>query len=183
MEPRFRRFVEGQLVWDRAMAQGIAERLRPPDNPLVVAIMGSGHLEYGHGVPHQLQDLRVAEIAVALPWDQSMPCLPPQPGLADALFTLQSRGSAEAAEGPRLGIAVESETGSVVVRDIQKGSIAEQAGLKVGDVITTVAGEPVHDTGDVIGAVRRQAPGTWLPLIVKRGDQTLEIVARFPPRK
>jgi hypothetical protein len=182
-EPRFRRFVEGQSVWDRAMAQGIAERLRGPDNPLVAAIMGSGHLEYGDGVPHQLRDLGVTDFAVALPWDQSTPCSPPQPGLANVLFILQARAPAESTERPRLGIAIEGGTGGVVVREVLKGSIAEQAGLKAGDVITTVAGEPVRDTRDIIVAIRRQAPGTWLPLLVKRGDQILEIVARFPPGK
>ena len=84
-EPRFRRFVEGQLVWDRAMAQAIAERLRGPGHPLVVAIMGSGHLQHGYGVPHQLRDLGVTGMAVALPWDQTTPCPPPQPGLADGV--------------------------------------------------------------------------------------------------
>ncbi len=182
-EPRFRRFVEGQSVWDRAMAQAIAERLRGPGNPLVAAIMGSGHLEYGDGVPHQLRDLGVTDIAVALPWDQPTPCSPPQAGLADALFILQARGPAESTERPRLGIAIEGGTGGVVVREVLKGSIAEQAGLKAGDVITTVAGQPVRETRDILVAIRRQAPGTWLPLLVKRGDQILEIVARFPPEK
>ncbi|MFI5340253.1 MAG: ChaN family lipoprotein [Candidatus Methylomirabilales bacterium] len=182
-EPRFRRFVEGQLVWDRAMAQAIAERLRGPEHPFVAAIMGSGHLEHGYGVPHQLRDLGVTGMAVALPWEQGTPCAPPQPGLADALFTLQARASADSTERPRLGIGIEGGTGGVVVREVLKGSIAEEAGLQRGDVITTAAGEPVRDTEDVIAAVGRQAPGTWLPLLVKRGDETLEIVARFPPRK
>jgi hypothetical protein len=29
---------------------------------------------------------------------------------------------------------------------------------------------------------RRQAPGTWLPLKVKRGSDTVELVAKFPPQ-
>ena len=36
--------------------------------PLVVGIMGRGHIEYGDGVPHQLADLGVDDIATALPW-------------------------------------------------------------------------------------------------------------------
>jgi len=30
--------------------------------------------------------------------------------------------------------------------------------------------------------VQRQAPGTWLPLKVKRGSETLELIAKFPAR-
>jgi S1-C subfamily serine protease len=69
------------------------------------------------------------------------------------------------------------------VRDVVPGSIAEQAGLKVDDVIVRIAGEAADQTGDVVEVVQRQAPGTWLPITIQRGDETLEIVARFPPRK
>src|SRR5512137_778269 len=69
--PTFRRFVEAMQVWDRAMAQGIAERLRGGNAPLVVAIMGSGHLRGGYGVPQQLRDLGVTRFAVALPWERA----------------------------------------------------------------------------------------------------------------
>ena len=33
----------------------------------------------------------------------------------------------------------------------------------------------------VIAVVQRQAPGTWLPIKVKRGGETLDLVAKFPP--
>jgi C-terminal processing protease CtpA/Prc len=63
------------------------------------------------------------------------------------------------------------------------GSIAEQAGIRAGDVIVRIAGESAVQLDDVVEAVQRQAPGTWLPITVKRGDETLDFVARFPPRK
>ena len=51
------RFVDAQLLWDRAMAEAIAsQRARAPDRP-VVALMGAGHLEDREGVPHQLEAL------------------------------------------------------------------------------------------------------------------------------
>jgi hypothetical protein len=39
---------------------------------------------------------------------------------------------------------------------------------------------PVKNAGTVTAAVQRQAPGTWLPITVQRGAQSLELVARFP---
>lgn len=30
--------------------------------------MGSGHIEYGDGVPYQLAALRIDDVATALPW-------------------------------------------------------------------------------------------------------------------
>ncbi len=59
-DPDFRRFIAGQQLWDRAMAQFIHAALHKPDEPekpLVVGIMGTGHVVHGYGVPHQLRDL------------------------------------------------------------------------------------------------------------------------------
>ncbi len=60
----FRYFVESQTTWDRAMAEALAQYVVPgaaAEKPLVVGIMGSGHIRFGHGVPHQLRDLGVKQ--------------------------------------------------------------------------------------------------------------------------
>jgi uncharacterized iron-regulated protein len=181
-DPAFLRFVESMQLWDRAMAQAIAQRRSGAAPPLVVAIMGSGHLEEGFGVPHQLRDLGVAEPAVLLPWDVDDDCSTLTVGLADAVFGLPAASTATP-DRPRLGVMLDGGDGSVVVRDVVKGSVAEQAGMHTGDVIVAVAGTPVEGAGDIINAVRQQAPGTWLPMTVKRGGESLELVARFPPRR
>ena len=56
---RFERFVCAQQFWDRAMAEAIAGARRDTRQPLVVGIMGSGHIEYGDGVPYQLAALGI----------------------------------------------------------------------------------------------------------------------------
>jgi uncharacterized iron-regulated protein len=182
-DPAFRRFVEAMQVWDRAMAQGIAERLRGSNPPLVVAIMGSGHLRDGYGVPQQLRDLGVTRLAVALPWGPSDGCAELRPGVADAVFGVEDRPQPSRADRPRLGISIDSAASGVLVRSVLPGSIAEAAGIRAEDVIVRIAGEPAAAPVDVVEAVQRQAPGTWLPITVKRGEETVEIVARFPPKK
>jgi uncharacterized iron-regulated protein len=181
-DARFRRFVEAMQVWDRAMAQGIADRLRGGEASFVVAIMGSGHLRHGHGVPRQLRDLGVTSVAVALPWDATEPCAALVPGLADAVFGIEARPRPRQPERPRLGISIDAAPEGVRVISVVPASLAEQAGIRPGDVIVRVAGEPATRPGDVVEAVLRQAPGTWLPITVKRGEATLDLVARFPPR-
>jgi uncharacterized iron-regulated protein len=86
----FRRFVEAQTTWDRAMAEALATRLKASDGarPLVVGIMGSGHVEYGHGVAHQLRDLGISNIATLLPIDAKMLCTDISAALADAVFAI-----------------------------------------------------------------------------------------------
>jgi uncharacterized iron-regulated protein len=89
-DPGFRRFVEAQTTWDRAMAEALASRLGAPgtSRPLVVGIMGSGHVQHGYGVPHQLRDLGIENSATLLPIDASTPCAELNPALADAVFAL-----------------------------------------------------------------------------------------------
>jgi uncharacterized iron-regulated protein len=86
----FRRFVEAQTTWDRAMAEALATRVKGSDGarPLVVGIMGSGHVEYGHGVAHQLRDLGISNIATLLPIDAKTLCTDIKPALADAVFAV-----------------------------------------------------------------------------------------------
>jgi uncharacterized iron-regulated protein len=176
----FVRFTDSMLAWDRAMAQGIAARLQGRAR-LVVALMGAGHIQDGYGVPYQLRALGVRDIAVLLPWDARQGCDELRPGLADAVFGTAAPATLPTPDRPRLGVALDKGANGVAVREVLRGSIAERAGVRAGDVLTQVAGRAVAETEDVVAAVQRQAPGTWLPLTVKRGDQLVELVARFPP--
>ncbi|HNQ04856.1 MAG TPA: ChaN family lipoprotein [Thiobacillaceae bacterium] len=172
----FARFVEAQTVWDRAMAQGMADYLRAHPDTLVVGILGAGHVRSGHGVAHQLKALGVERVAGLMTWDLKQGCMDMRPGLADALFL----GHPLADNPPRLGIAMGMEGTSVLVSGVQPGSVAERAGLRTGDRLLEMAGRPVLGVEDVRGMVQRQVPGTWLPLRVRRGDGEQELVARFP---
>jgi len=86
-DPAFDRFVRAQLVWDRAFAEGLAAASRLPEAPLVVGLIGRGHLEHGLGVPEQLAALGETGVQVALTAD---PGESPSPELSDLLFRLPS---------------------------------------------------------------------------------------------
>jgi uncharacterized iron-regulated protein len=180
-DPQFRRFVESQQVWDRAMAEALAAAAKRPGSPLVVGVMGNGHIVHGHGVPHQLKDLGVTEIAALLPWDRGADCKNLVAAYADAVFGVAAP-AAGGARRPRLGVYLEPAQDGVRIRQVDKGSIAEASGLRDGDLVLEIAGRPAKQAGDVAGAVQRQAPGTWLPLKVRRGSDTLDLVAKFPPQ-
>jgi hypothetical protein len=179
-DPAFQRFVEAQLVWDRAMAQGIAAALERSPKALVVGVIGSGHVAHGHGVAHQLRALGVSNVTSLLPWDRSAECKELVAGVADAVFGVSAPVVAQA-QRQRLGVSIESAADGVLIRSVEKASIAEATGLRAGDVFTEVAGRPARQSSDVAEAVQRHAPGTWLPLKVKRQSETLELVAKFPP--
>jgi len=177
-EADFRHFVDSQLLWDRAMAQAIAARVQGDAPPLLVALLGRGHVQFGYGVAHQLGALGVEQLSSLLPFETA-PCTTLHAGLADALFGLSPRSPRS--EPPRLGVALAPDTDGVLVEDVLKDSIAAAASLRPGDIIREVGGRAVKEPGDVIAAVRRQAPGSWLPIAVDRHGRTRLLLAKFPP--
>lgn len=65
----------------------------------------------------------------------------------------------------------------VLVRGVDKGSRAEKAGLRAGDVIVRINDQPVHDTTDFSYAMRRSGKGKGVSLGVMRDkhEQTLSM--------
>jgi uncharacterized iron-regulated protein len=177
----FARFVEAQLTWDRAMAEAIVDARRGNPDALVVGILGRGHIEYGHGVPHQLADLGESDVAVLLPVETGTACQALEAGVADAAFLVTPDDSVDVKPAkPRLGIVIESADGGIRVLKVVEGSVAEATGLAPGDIIVSAATFPVARVSELIEIVQRQAPGTWLPLEVRRDGETRRFVAKFP---
>ena len=65
-------------------------------------------------------------------------------------------------------------TGARIER-IEPGTAAEEAGLRVGDVVTAVGDRQVTTSTELTAAIRSQAPGEEVPLTVRRGGETLTL--------
>jgi len=63
----------------------------------------------------------------------------------------------------------------VAVAQVTSNSPAEKAGMKVGDVITAINGNPVEDVNSFRLAVAGFAPGTTVHLKIARNGQNLDI--------
>src|SRR5262249_44822465 len=111
-EPEFKRFVEAQLTWDRAMAEALASAKRKFSNATIVGIMGSGHVEDGHGVPHQLKDLGVTVLTTLIPVSVDSACKLVGTPHADAVFTLPQSEETPAPARPRLGVLLAQGDGA-----------------------------------------------------------------------
>lgn len=179
-EPEFQYFVQAQLTWDRAMAQALVEAQQTYQGSLAVGIMGLGHVRYGHGVPHQLNDLGLKRVRSLLPLTTSEDCEGLGAEIAQAVFTVPAYHPPEVSR-PQLGVMIEDADGGVKVTRVVADSVAAAAGLQTDDVIVMAAGEPLGGVSDLLRVIRRQAPGTWLPLELRRLEESLEVVARFPP--
>ena len=177
-DPDFLRFVQGQQVWDRAMAEAI-QRAAQSDKR-VVGILGAGHVMHRHGVPYQLEDLGIGDSAVLLAWDQQRDCKDLKPGIADAVFGIAAPAEPEITAKPRLGIVLEGAPGKVRIAKVLEGSVGDAAGMIANDLLIEVAGVKVKQPSEVSDIVQRQAPGTWLPITLSREGHEFEVVAKFP---
>ena len=69
---------------------------------------------------------------------------------------------------------VTNNTGAVVTQ-IEPGSPGAKAGLKVGDVITGLNGQPVNDAGQLQVEVQQNRPGTTIQLQVLRDGKNMTL--------
>ncbi len=89
----------------------------------------------------------------------------------------------ELAESFRLGAAA-----GVLVAGVQRGSPADRAGIKPGDVVVTVDGKPVRDPDSMRNLIVALVPGKQTTLKLKRGQNALELQVAVgkrpgPPRE
>ena len=165
------------------MAEVIAAALRSEPERLVVGILGMGHVQERWGVPHQLAAMGIGDVAVLLPWTTGQECDALTATVADAVFVMREPpADGQKAPPPRLGVLIadSQEPVGVQVRGVTAGSVAEAAGIEKDDVVVAAAGLATRRSATLVTIVQRQAPGTWLPLTVRRGDDQLELIAKFP---
>ncbi|MFN3216535.1 MAG: S1C family serine protease [Acidimicrobiales bacterium] len=79
----------------------------------------------------------------------------------------------------RLNTAVDR---GAIVTSVEPGGPAETAGLEQGDIIAEAGGDTVEGVGDLLGALRRSAPGDELELSVVRAGERVAIDAELGER-
>jgi len=95
------------------------------------------------------------------------------------------------AQHARLGIAVQEvnqafadsfkldKPEGALVSNIEKGGPGDKAGLKAGDVIRKVDGQPIVSSGDLPAVIGQQAPGKKVTLEVWRQGERQELQAKL----
>jgi serine protease Do len=147
----------------------------------------------------QLGDRR-SEYALLAPKDKlkdkefhfEMPQMPQMPNLPD--FEAPNIGVVVVHSSMRSGLMVENLTpqlgeffgtkngNGVLVRSVEKGSRADKAGLRAGDVITRVGDQPIHDTSDFTHALHSRSAGSVNVAVIRdKKEQTLTLT--LPERK
>lgn len=71
------------------------------------------------------------------------------------------------------------------VNEVSRGGPAWDAGIRVGDTILSLDGEPVSDAARFLLAISERVPGSQVELEIKRGSETFQTYAMLiqqPPR-
>jgi serine protease Do len=84
--------------------------------------------------------------------------------------------------GGYLGIHLAPSETSAKISRIDKGSPAEAAGLKIGDVVVKAGDEKTPDAASYLDAANRHNFGDEIILTINRDMETIEIKARFTRR-
>jgi serine protease Do len=85
---------------------------------------------------------------------------------------------------PQLGEFFGAKNGrGVLVRSVEKGSRADRAGLRAGDVITRVGDQPVQDSSDFTQAMHSHGSGGSVRLGVIRDKKEQTLTLTLPERK
>ena len=82
----------------------------------------------------------------------------------------------------RIGVDVRNATSDdqvtsigAEIGEVRAGTAGEKAGLKAGDIVTQVDGNPISSNDALVATVRGYKPGDTITLTVLRGDKTQEI--------
>jgi len=184
-DPMFKRFVQGQLIWDRAMAEASANALKNKQVETVVNILGAGHILPEVSVPYQLASMGIHKVISLMPWDGRMECEQLNNHVAHYVrgLALPMKSETAAAKKLKLGVYLELSAKGVRVTRLATDSIAQEAGIAVGDIITQVAGKKITQVSEIIEIIQAMTLGVWLPMKVNRDGDTIEIIAKFSTRQ
>lgn len=180
---QWERMFAAQCTWDAAMGNNAAKALQKfgDKDAIMVVLIGAGHVAYGLGAERQAKlgfEGKTASLIPITVKDEKGQGPAVRASYADFLWGVARE---EHALFPSLGLSTpEQKPGEhFPVILVQKGSLAEQAGFKVKDLLVSMDGVPLADKETLNRLMSEKRWGDSAEFQVKRGDETLTLVAKF----
>ena len=74
------------------------------------------------------------------------------------------------------------DTQGILIAGVERGSPADRAGIKPGDILLSVAGKPVGDAQSMLGVIAAQTPGSQALLKLHRAGKPLDLPVAIAKR-
>jgi uncharacterized iron-regulated protein len=133
-------FYQAQVLWDETMAESVDEFLRKNQDFAMVVIAGGGHLAFGSGIPKRSFRRN------GLPYSIVLNDAEVDKDAGDYLILTEEL---EGVTAPKLMAVLQATENRVSVLDLPEDSISKKAGVRAGDIILALDGEPVQSVEDV----------------------------------
>ncbi|TYO97083.1 putative iron-regulated protein [Geothermobacter ehrlichii] len=187
-------FQRVQTLWDETMAASIADWLARPGNERMrmVVVAGGNHVRNGFGIPRRVfrrlptsyvlvgsHEIEVPEERKDRLMNVRVPAFPMPP----FDYLLYTRYEIHDRDRVKLGVILADDDGRVVVGSVVPGSNADRAGLRQGDVILRIGGQPVKESFDLVYEISRLEAGDERTLDIERQGERLQIDVRFEKRR
>jgi uncharacterized iron-regulated protein len=171
----FEHFWEAQLVWDETMAESVARYLSSHADKAMIILAGSGHVEFGSGIPNRVRR-RLPDLTMAILITADKPRTKSR--VTD--YSLISKKE-DLPPAPKMGLAMERNDG-VRVKSVTPNGPAATAGIMPADRILKIDTTEVKSVGDVRLALLDKEPGDRITIRIQRKndadteDLTFELV-------
>lgn len=166
----FEYFTQSQILWDESMAYNISKFLQKNQDYKMVVVVGSGHVRNYYGIPDRLKNNYNINGRVVL-MDEN-----PNPGLADFILETKEMNHDSMV---RLGIVTGPDKDGPVIRNVEKDSPAQVAGLLPNDVLISINGVPVSDTEDLKIELFYVKDGDKIEVTIRRDGNQQSVFVQF----
>lgn len=178
-----------QTAWDATMGWNALKALEAHggEEAIMIVLIGAGHATYGLGSERQIRPWTDRGIASLIPVPVSVrdgtPVREVQASFASFIWGVPpEREPAYPTLGVSLMGSIGREPGQVI--QVSPGSVADRAGLAVGDIVVAVAGKSLRSDADLRRAMHPYRWGDSLPLTVRTdgAETAVQVELRRPPQ-
>ncbi|MFN3407268.1 MAG: ChaN family lipoprotein, partial [Caldimicrobium sp.] len=162
-ETNFEHFFQAQVLRDEAMAEEIFNFVRKNPEKKLIVLVGKGHILNKMGIPAALNRRNFTNYkTILLGKEESL-----NAKLADYWFPLPI---IDYKKSPSLGVVLEETSGGLKIKEVLKGTLAEELKLSQGDVILKVDGKPLNKISDLKLILTFKEKGSVITLQIKRDN-------------
>jgi membrane-associated protease RseP (regulator of RpoE activity) len=173
-----------QTTWDATMGWNALQALQENGGPnaIMVVLIGSGHVTFGLGAERQTAPHYDGKISSIIPIsvfdDVGEPVREVRASYANFIWGLPKE---QESEFPTLGISLMGSLGDQPMQLIQvsAGSVGDQAGLIVGDVLVSIDGTAIESAIALRKLVSGYRWGDVVVAEIRRDDELIPIEIQF----